>query len=72
MAILGERYKDNITGFEGVAVSRTTYLYGCVRIGLEGKGKPGETIFFDEQRLVNTSQASSGGPMPSPPSRDVR
>ena len=31
MEELGSRVKDSITGFEGFAVSRTEYLYGCVR-----------------------------------------
>lgn len=41
MVGLGRRYKDSITEFEGVATSRTVYLNGCVRVGLEGKEKPG-------------------------------
>lgn len=72
MVELGKRYKDSITEFEGVATSRTVYLNGCVRIGLEGKGKPGEAIFFDEPRLVATSPATAGGPMQTPPSQDPR
>jgi len=49
-------------------VSRTEYLYGCVRVGLEGATKPGESVWFDEQRLTETT--NSGGDMPNPPSRD--
>ena len=70
MVKLGKQYKDSISGFEGVAISRTEYLYGCVRVGLEGKAKPGESLWFDEQRLTLVTNATSGGDMPSPPSRD--
>lgn len=50
---LGHSYEDTITGFVGVATARTEYLYGCVRVGLEGSvdDKPDE-FWFDEQRLI--------------------
>ena len=70
MVELGIQYVDSITGFEGVAVSRTEYLYGCVRVGLEGHIKPGEVFWFDEQRLSSSTTATTGGDMPSPPSRN--
>jgi hypothetical protein len=66
MVKLGEMYEDSVTGFKGVATGRTTYLYGCVRVGLEGKDKPTEIIWFDEQRLTKYTDATSGGDMPSP------
>lgn len=79
-AILGRRYKDNITGFEGTAVSRTEYLYGCVRVALEGlDGNKPYVEWFDEQRLIDVvteepveTTATTGGPHPTPPSRDPR
>jgi hypothetical protein len=50
---LGKRYRDDVTGFEGVATSRTEYIYGCRRIGLEflhdGEVK---THSFDEPGLT--------------------
>lgn len=72
MVKLGEQYADRFTGFEGIAVARSEYLYGCVRVGLEGKAKVGDVLWFDEQRLVAVSSAKVGGPMSSPPSRDPR
>jgi hypothetical protein len=68
---LGTRYRDSITGFEGVATARYEFLYGCVRVLLEGTkdGKPAEYT-FDEQRLTDVPSATSGGPAPEPPSRD--
>lgn len=82
--VLGEKYRDTITGFVGTATSRHEYLYGCVRVSLEGEVKePGaqpQDPVFDEQRLVeaDTEQrprltATSGGartePQRSVPSR---
>jgi hypothetical protein len=72
---LGEKYRDTISGFEGVAVGRYEYLYGCIRIGLEGLDKDGAPVerVFDEQRLevVETKKpvetaAKAGGPQTSP------
>jgi len=72
---LGQEYHDRISGFIGVATSRTEYLYGCVRVGLESRkagadGKPLDTQYFDEQRLVTQSSARAGGPGNVPPRRD--
>lgn len=80
MVVLGTKVKDKITGFEGIAVSRTTYLYGCVRVCVEPQGlhdgKPIESQYFDEQRLEDVPTAVTGGPgdvphaRAAPPSRD--
>lgn len=70
---LGTKVKDSITGFEGIAVQRIEYLYGCVRIGVEPlvdkDGKAAECCYFDEQRLDPTSAAVTGGDYPAPPAR---
>ncbi len=77
---LGKRYRDSLTGFAGVATSRSEYLYGCVRVCLEKsvEGKP-EEFFFDEQRLVAveddvavTTTARTGGSRPAVPRTGVR
>jgi len=71
MVKLGTKVKDSITGFSGIAVCRTEYLYGCVRIGVESEvlqdGKAIEPHWFDEQRLEEASTAETGGPQPDPP-----
>ncbi len=72
--ILGERYSDPITGFVGIAVAATVYLYGCRRIGLQGPmaadGKIPEWQFFDELQLVEAKpDKTKGGPRPDPPQR---
>lgn len=28
---LGDRVKDQVTGFEGIAIARTEWLFGCPR-----------------------------------------
>lgn len=53
---LGDRVKDPITGVNGIAVGRTEWLYGCVRVsvqpeGLTKDGKAFEQLGFDEPQL---------------------
>lgn len=53
---LGDRVEDRVTGFKGVAVSRTKWLWSCDRIGVQpeevGKdGKLAEVQWFDEPQL---------------------
>ena len=83
MAIqLGSRVRDSITGADGIAVARTEYLYGCVRVGIEAesldeKGKPRDLVWIDEQRIElleertpvasRLSSATAGGPQEDPP-----
>jgi len=72
---LGDEVKDKVTGFEGIAMARTEYLYGCVLIGVllkvlsKDEGKPIDWVWFDEQCLDILSEAKTGGPQPLAPSR---
>jgi len=80
---LGNKVKDAITGFTGIAISKTKYLHGCTQWGLRSQelheGKPIAVQWFDEPRLevleasepVRTegSDARPGGPRSTPPSR---
>jgi hypothetical protein len=76
---LGSLVKDSISGFTGIATSRTEYIYGCVHIGITAtrmniSGHPIDTVLIDEQRVVvldkrapavsKDSAATSGGPTP--------
>lgn len=72
MVTLGKYVTDSVTGFKGVAVSRTTYLYGCIRVGVEAANKDGKPIteYFDEQRLDGSCVAPQGGPGDVPPVRN--
>lgn len=75
MVRLGDRVKDDISGFEGIAVARSEYLYGCVRVCVEPmalhEGRLIESQWFDEQRLTKTSLAKAGGPGAIAPGRDA-
>lgn len=52
---LGDKVKDNITGFIGIIVGRTEWLNGCIRYSLQPiklkDGAPQETQAFDEDQL---------------------
>jgi len=52
---LGDLVVDTITGFEGIAIGRATYMYGCSRIGIQPRnlkdGEPIEDQWFDDQRV---------------------
>lgn len=57
MIILGNKYKDTISDFEGIATAKTEYLFGGnSRVLLESEelvsGKPVEGVWFDEPRLT--------------------
>jgi hypothetical protein len=68
---LGERYRDEQTGFEGVATSITFFQYACERIALEtydATRREVKTEVFDAPRLtsVKTNERATtdrtGGP----------
>jgi len=77
---LGDRARDVVTGFEGVAVARTQWLNGCVRISLQPEkldkeGKVRESQSFDVEQLevvgkpVKIPGRNTGGPRPEPARR---
>ncbi len=74
MITLGDKVKDPITGFKGVAVGRTTYLYGCVRISVQGPvdkdGNVPDWLTFDEPQLEGieprkSKKKANHGPRPA-------
>lgn len=79
---LGKKYRDPISGFEGIAVAWHAYYTGYVHVSLEGDYNRSEDKLpwhsYDEARLVRvtperrqepvTSSASRGGPARSPQS----
>ena len=52
---LGDTVKDPITGFKGIAMSRTAYLHSCASVGVKPQkmhnGKPIDMHWIDEPRL---------------------
>lgn len=55
MIAIGDKARDSISGFEGIAMARTQWLHGCARITLQPtalhEGKPVEMQTFDEGQL---------------------
>lgn len=53
--MLGKKVRDKITGFEGIAVGRCVYLFGCDQIGIappvDKEGKRPDTQWFDDGRI---------------------
>lgn len=70
---LGDKVKDTITGYSGVCTAIITFLNGCRRIGIQGKGLdknnlPVDPYYVDETTVVlvkkqveKTKQAEKGG-----------
>lgn len=79
--ILGDKYQDTQTDFEGVATAIYFYQYGCERVNLEAydkKTKEIRSLAFDAPRLrhVNTGKVATvtrtGGPGNGREARDDR
>lgn len=60
--VLGERYRDEPTGYEGVA-TRTEYLGGRTNVRLERLKADGavEETWWPEERLVPVADATGTG-----------
>lgn len=75
--ILGKVAQDSITGFKGVVIAYTEYLYSCPRVSIQpqglSKGIPIEVRDFDLPQLKGYRQepVKSGGPNPVAPARTV-
>ena len=75
---LGDEVVDQVTGFKGIAVARTVWLSGCIRITIQPKGvdKDGKTFNtegFDQEQLkvlkknvIAARPPLTNGPMPEP------
>ena len=79
MIELGEKVKDKVTGFVGIATSRVDYLNGCVQYGITPKMKKGESkkpvaSYIDIEQLISLEKKviikkkNSGGFQPDHPS----
>jgi hypothetical protein len=66
---LGERYKDSVTGYVGVATARVEYLSDFSRVLLESIiGNTPKEYWFEATRLMEVK--GPGGPGKVAPSRD--
>lgn len=56
----GKKYRDTVSGFEGVATAVYAFMNGCVRVELTGKIKDGEskipTLVFDHEQLEDVEE----------------
>lgn len=52
---LGNKVRDIVTGFQGIATVKAEYLTGCVQFGVtpdvSTDGKIPDTVWFDDKRL---------------------
>lgn len=66
---LGAKVRDKITGFTGIVTSRTEWLNGCLRYGVQPQelhdGKPIDAHVFDEPQL-EVLEASTPKAPPQP------
>ncbi len=72
MAIkLGDRVKDRTSGFSGIVLAISKYLYGCTTIGVKSEelkdGTPIEMQWFDEQSLDELATEPGGPALELPP-----
>lgn len=78
MIKLGDRVRDKITGFTGVVTGVTTWLNGCVRMGIQGtalrNGLPTVTEWIDEAqlKLVKAGIIKAVAQGPAGPRRDAQ
>lgn len=56
---LGDRVRDTISGWEGIATARYDYINGCVRWQVDGADKDGKPdgFVFDYQSLEIVEEA---------------
>lgn len=64
---LGTKVKDRITGFAGVLMGRTEYLYCNESVLVQSEemvdGKPGPSVWFDSGRIQRI-EAENPAPLP--------
>ena len=80
MIKLGSKVMDKVTGFQGIAVGRSDWLWGCVTYGLastDKEGMPRELEWFDSDRLAVVEEKTvilkakeTGGPGYQAPSQE--
>lgn len=68
MINLGDKVRDRITGLTGIAIGRTEWLFGCVRMIVQPQelreGKPIDAVSIDEPQL-DLVEAAKPAPAPA-------
>jgi len=69
---LGQKVKDNVTGFEGITVAKCIYLNGCVQFQIVPKFNPISGILY-RNLWVDESQLEiiDNGVLPIAPQEDI-
>ena len=67
MAIkLGDKVTEAVTGFTGIVIAKTEWIYGCVRFGVQAEelkdSIPLEPQWFDEGELSKNPKSKGGPP----------
>lgn len=68
---LGHRVRDTVSGLTGIVTCETTYLNGCVQLGVTppvvdpGRNKP-ETAWLDKSQLVFVDEGIHAKPTAVP------
>ena len=74
--ILGEKYRDTVSGYEGIATAACFFLHGCERVTLEQwieRTSEMRELTFDSPRLAHVetqkqvTTTRTGGVRPMPP-----
>lgn len=69
MITLGQKVKDIVSGFVGIATSRVEYLNGCVQYGVRAKidkdGKCPDVQYIDQEQLEVVGKGLTAKPKPT-------
>lgn len=81
MIKLGDKVKDKISGFTGIAVSRIEYINGCIQYGVKPRvkknGEMPDIQYIDEKQLsiiskkVRIKKERTGGPQSDAPKKSI-
>ena len=76
MIKLGQKVRDKVTGFEGIAIAKVEYLNGCVQFCVKPKAVDSKMLegeYIDDGQLevvddgATIKDEPNGGPMPDTP-----
>lgn len=62
----GQRVTEKVSGYTGIVIAKTEWIYGCVRFGVQAEGLhegvPLEPQWFDEGELTSEPKSKGGPP----------
>ena len=63
---MGQRVTEKVSGYAGIVVAKTEWIYGCVRFAVQAEGlhegNPREAQWFDEGELASEPKSKGGPP----------